>query len=502
MSTQLSMNKNRTLAETIPLEMQDFLRLDENRTLLVVSDHYEDPKIQSFIARLQKLGRTRGVQKVTLQELSERSRRAVSTDIDSATIQAAVKLFSDASARRASDIHIRIRENHADVLYRVHGRLTPITQWHLAFAGSICATIYGVLSDVADSVYNPSSFQDARVAKRDFLPVGIHGIRVASGPALDGTVMILRLLYEASGTDESLKGDGRILTLGYEKSQADQIQTMMMRPSGINIVSGPTGSGKSTTLKQILELLSEKRPELNILTVEDPPEYPIKGAVQMPVTNANTEEERKRAFNSAIRAAMRMDPDVIMIGEIRDRESAKLALQAAMTGHQVWATLHTNSAFGVIIRLVELLSSPEIPDPVQLIADSTVLSGIVFQRLTQIVCPNCSRLLSEDTSAIPPDTLQRVMKVFSNDIDAIRVVGPGCPKCSHEKVIGSTVCSEVVLTNDELLRILRSENVDSAKRHWQNQLNGKPIMYHALEKIRVGKLDPSWAEGVVGPLCV
>ena len=495
------MSNSTHLVQSIPADLVEFLHLTDG-VLSVVRERMLDPRVLSLKSRFQKLGHVREVRVVSYEEILQ-LKKEDPTDANeehSLTIQSTLDLFSRAVKERASDIHIRVHEGYAQVFFRVLGSMTKFFDWPAPFAASICSTIYQVMCDIADPVYNPGTYQDARIAKREYLPKGLHGIRVASGPKVGGVCMVLRLLYNDSGT-EDVGSVERLTSLGYNETHVAAINLMMMRPSGINIIAGPTGSGKSTTLKHILEAISLERPELNILTVEDPPEYPIRGAVQMPVTNAATEEERRLAFTSAIRAALRMDPDVIMIGEIRDRESARLALQAAMTGHQVWATLHTNSAFGIITRLVELLASSEMPNPMGILADSTVFSGLVFQKLTKTLCPDCRQSLATASDRLDPDLFQRLSKVLDPaSRRGVYVAGPGCDRCDGAAIAGRTVVSEVVATDESLLAVLRNSGVEAAKDFWVKEQFGMPVRSHAIEKIKLGIISPKGAEDVIGPL--
>lgn len=489
---------------TVPPEIADWVILLANGELLIAEPKKTDARVLSFESNLRKRGAQFERKIVSLEELAEKlQKQQVASDKVNETLtqQEAMDLFREAAKKRASDIHIRVNANYADVLFRVHGSLVKHTQWERSYADAMCRTIYASLADVADATYKPSTFQDARIGNAEgALPTGLHGIRVASGPKTGGTIMVLRLLYE--DTDMIRGGIAeRLRKLGYDDSQIQLVRFMMRRPSGINIVSGPTGSGKSTGLKHVLEAIGIERPDMNILAVEDPPEYPIANVVQIPVTNAETEDERRQKFGEAIRAALRMDPDVIMIGEIRDRESARLALKAAMTGHQVWSTLHTNSAFNIINRLVEELSSVEMVDPLRLIADSTVLTGMMFQRLVKTLCPHCKLPLEQHRSRVPSDVFDRLMKIIPyNDFNKIYVKGDGCEKCDGKGVSGRTVLAEVVVPDPKMLELLRTKGVDAAQDYWVRGQNGKTIVDHAISKVVRGIIDPLAAEEAVGPL--
>jgi general secretion pathway protein E len=290
--------------------------------------------------------------------------------------------------------------------------------------------------------------------------------------------------------------------LGFCSEQYEQLQVLKKRPTGMIIISGPTGSGKSTTLQRALKsYIRETEGKKHVLTVEDPPEYTILGAVQTPVANAGTEQERASAFQKSIKAAMRLDPDVIMIGEMRDAPSAKLALQAAMTGHQVWSTLHANGAFHIITRLVDMGLD------IKMISDPLITAGLVSQRLLRKLCPHCKRPLMR------PDVLEELQSKdpsfrthfnrFSSvlDLDSVFVLGHGCnaPGC-YKGVTGMTVAAEVVVTDTQLMEYIKNYQLVAALKYWKENLGGVSMVDHALSKVRSGLVDPFDAENAVGHL--
>jgi type II secretory ATPase GspE/PulE/Tfp pilus assembly ATPase PilB-like protein len=176
---------------------------------------------------------------------------------------------------------------------------------------------------------------------------------------------------------------------------------------GLNVVAGPTGSGKSTTLQRnMIKLLQEKNYQINMLTVEDPPEYPIPGARQMPVTNANTEEEKTEQFTKALSAALRSDPDVILVGETRSLSTAELTFQGALSGHGVWTTLHANSAPAIITRLRDMGIQP------YLLNDPELVKGLVSQRLFRLLCPACRQSIKTKEGTPEFERLKDSDKIF------------------------------------------------------------------------------------------
>ena len=362
--------------------MQEIVCLLEDGRLLVSRSHLNNPNVRAFKARLERLDFDYTLHAVEMSDISRAytgARVSSRQDINASDMQIhARELFKRAVRLRASDIHIRVSQRSSTrIFFRIHNDLEFQEEQTYEFGHQLCTTIYQAMADVADATYETLSSQDARISDRNKIPYGLDGIRVATSPQVDGHIMVLRLLYN----DTDANADAT--ALGYTAAQAHGFYLMKRKPTGINIIGGPTGSGKSTTLQRLLSsIIRESSGRKNVITVEDPPEYPIPGAVQTPVTNAESEEERARAFQSAIKAAMRLDPDVMMIGEVRDTPSARLAVQAAMTGHQVWTTLHANGAFQIIDRLVDL------GVPAELVCDSGIVTGLTCQRLLKVICPH------------------------------------------------------------------------------------------------------------------
>jgi type II secretory ATPase GspE/PulE/Tfp pilus assembly ATPase PilB-like protein len=230
-----------------------------------------------------------------------------------------------------------------------------------------------------------------------------------------------------------------------------------------------------------------------VITVEDPIEYPIPGAVQTPVTNAPTEDERSRLFSAAIANAMRLDPDTIMIGEVRDRASAQNALRAAMTGHQVWTTVHANGAIAIVDRLVDLGL------PLEMVADHTVTTGLISQRLVKLLCPGCRKPLAGHERELPADLLHRLQRVLGH-LAGVYLDGPGCDQCRGLGTIGRSVVAEIVLPDAQFFELIRKGQKVAAMEYWQRELQGRTMLEHAIEKVAAGLVDPRTAERTVGHL--
>jgi general secretion pathway protein E len=464
--------------------------LDDGR-LLISKSHIFDPSVNAFIGRLKRLKEPHRVLQVDMKVIAEMYEEALPMRRNTSFSEMqdmAKTMFRKATRLRASDIHIRVDVRHnTQIYYRIQNDLEFIEEHSYDTGDKLCTAIYQSMADIGDSTFEPLSRQDARISDRAKLPEGIDGIRIATSPKTGGFLFVMRLLYNDTADDLDLR------SLGFSGEQSDNLERMKQCPTGIIVIGGPTGSGKSTTLQRVLaSIIREEAGKKHVITVEDPPEYPIMGAVQTPVTNAQTEEERSKAFQNAIKSAMRLDPDVIMIGEVRDTPSARLAVQAAMTGHQVWTTVHANNALAILDRMIDL------GVPVELLADASIITGLICQRLLKVLCPQCKLPINTVLDRYSQADLQRIMSVA--ELEKVHVIGHGCESCRNTGIIGRTVVAETVLTDDKLLAFIRQRDKLSAMAYWRNELHGLTMRDHALLKVTQGTVDPFQAEAVVGRL--
>lgn len=464
---------------------------DTTSVLFVSKDHAFHAGVRSYMQMLRNKGHSPDVQQVAMDVI--RTKRANITENKASVLVmsemqlTAKDIFRKAVLSRASDIHIRVSfKGHTKVLFRIHNDLEQIAEHPASWGKMLCSAIYTAMSDISDSTYEELARQDGRISGRDRLPAGLDGIRIATTPQVDGNVMVLRLLY--NDADKSTD----VCALGYSEVQRDSLALMKRRPTGINIIGGPTGSGKSTTLQRtLLSIHQECRGTKHIITVEDPPEYPMPGIVQTPVADAHTDEERSAAFQAAIKATMRLDPNVIMIGEMRDTPSVRLAIQAAMTGHQVWSTVHANSAFAIIDRMVDLGIS------LNMMSDPSIVTGLICQRLLKVLCSHCKKPLAQLLERYSEEDQARVMA--SVDLSATHVAGDGCEHCRGTGIIGRTVVAEVVVPDQALMAFVRKGDRDLAIDYWRAR-GGLTMLDSAIIKINAGLIDPFQAEDEVGPL--
>ena len=397
-----------------------------------------------------------------------------------------LNLIAEAASRRCSDIHVTVGRYEAVIRMRCDGVMERVREVQASWAAELLASAFN-MADASDASYRNLDYQGARISEiRTPLPKGVQSIRLQFNPLPNGgRYLIARLLYATSAADSG----GDVNTLGYGWSHVDQINDMRRKPFGINVICGPTGSGKSTTLQRALTaLMREKRNQINVITIEDPPEYVIDGAAQLPVTNASTDEERKEKFRAAIAASLRSDPDVIMIGEIRDAASSGLAFAAAMTGHQVWASLHANDAISILDRFLDQGVEP------YKLSDHTLITGLIGQRLIRSVCPRCAieygdahkRGLIEDYIAVECE------RVAGGKLDEIRVANPSPPKeCGcRGGYKGRQVIAETIVPDLEFMKHVRKGNKEDAVAYWIEELNGLTMLEHAGQKMMRGLCDP------------
>ena len=355
-----------------------------------------------------------------IQRVSENVDPLVPAEIDAERpiIRLVDHIVAEGISAGASDIHLETEESGVSVRYRVDGVLKEMMKLPKAVEGPLVSRIK-IMSgmDIADRL-RPQGGR-ARVA----INGGLIDLRVSTLPASNGEKVVIRILDPKSATRS-------VESLGLDPVDGPRIQKLLDVREGLILVTGPTGSGKTTTLYAALRLLLPRG--LNIITVEDPVEYRIPGIVQVQI-----HEKAGLTFASALRSVLRQDPDVVLIGEIRDRETAGIALQASLTGHLVFATLHTNDACSSIVRLTDL--------GVDAAKLAGALKGVVAQRLIRRLCRSC-RIVAN--AGVPRRLLGSVPE------DSLIYIPTGCPDCGLTGYRGRVAVTEVLLTTPEIERAI------------------------------------------------
>ncbi len=397
-----------------------------------------------------------------------------------------VAIVTKAAASRVSDIHIVVAD-HTTVLFRTNGLMQVEFEYNKEWGESFVRAAFAS-ADISDANYAQNEYQAAqKVGKTALrgsggklvLPRNVQGIRLQFNPIAFGTrYVVMRLLYDEDDTDTA----GDLSILGFEPQEIEIFYRLRAIPTGIVVVAGPTGSGKSTTLQRnMISMLKERNYELNLITVEDPPEYPIPGARQMPVTNAATEELKDREFTKALAASLRSDPDALMIGEIRTLAAADLAFRGALSGHNVWTTLHANSAPAILMRLKDMgVEDFKLQDP-------SIMKGLLSQRLFRKICPYC-RVRARDKLDNP--AVQRLHQAFGDiGVELSYLRGPGCKNCDFRGVKGRTVVGEFVLPDGTFLDLMLRGESKKALDYWVTELNGRTLKEAAQARMLKGLID-------------
>ncbi len=474
-------------------DTQSLLALFSDGTFLVSNTHKFDGRVLSFQSLVRKKGglihRPVYVSMSLLNMLYSTAVKNYQSTVskeDAISNNQMQKDFVDivyrASEQKVSDIHVVVAD-HTTVMFRIDGSMQTILEydknWGEAFVRSVFAS-----ADISDSNYAQNEFQvgqklgstPLRGEKDLYLPENVLSIRLQFNPIAFGTrYLVMRLLYANASTSSA----DSLHELGFSDYEDEKLYRMRSFPTGLCIIAGPTGSGKSTTLQRVMiKMLKEKNYELNLITVEDPPEYPIPGARQMPVTNATTEEEKEDAFNLALAASLRSDPDAIMVGEIRTLSSAELTFKAALSGHNVWSTLHANSAPAIVNRLLDMgIDSFKLKDP-------ELIRGLLSQRLFKKLCPKCREPIANHPDHPSYKRLESALGKYG--IEQSFIKGKGCPFCNGKGIVGRIVASEIVIPDSVFLDKLVSGNKKDAVHYWTNELSGRTLKEDAIEKMLRG----------------
>lgn len=352
-----------------------------------------------------------------------------------------------------SDIHIQPEEGEILVRYRLDGILYQSTALPKALSPALVSRIK-VLSGM--NITETRAPQDGRFkVKRDNQE---YDLRVSTMPTIYGETVVMRILDKSASTM-------KLEQLGFSQNSLEVYQSLIERPNGIVLITGPTGSGKTTTLYASLNMINY--PDINIMTVEDPVEYRLRMVRQ---TQVNV--KAGVTFASAMRSILRQDPDVVMIGEMRDRETAEIAVQAAMTGHLVFSTLHTNDAPGAVSRLVNMGVEPF------LIASSVV--GVVAQRLVRANCKRCVETYAPEEQMLKSIGLQGTANItFSK--------GKGCEHCRQSGYKGRVSLFEILTIDDKIRDLIMNRGTPhTIRKHAVETQDFKTLREDGIDKVVKG----------------
>jgi len=488
----------------IAKETQNLLAYFSGGEIVISRTHRYDGRVLAFLELLAHEGRKRldpfysdlGLLSAIYKQYDAKiSGVAARTrlDYDNQMQKDFVDIIARAAAMKVSDVHIEVADQ-TTVSFRIDGNMQSVLEYNSQWGESFVRAAFAS-SDQSNSNYAQNEYQSAQKDGRTplrgtrdlYLPTGVMGIRMQFNPIAFGSrYVVMRLLYD--NPSEGIKTE-------QEFGEYEQRLLLRMRafPTGLVVVAGPTGSGKSTTLFHNMSLmLKEHDYELNLITVEDPAERKIFGAHQIPVTNANNEEQREEKFTEALASALRSDPDALMVGEIRTLSAAQLTVKGALSGNAVWTTLHANSAMAALTRLLDMGVEAF------KLKDETMMRGLVSMRLFRTLCPKCKEPL---TAHPEHPAYARVLEAFGTAaMGQIYVRGKGCEFCDKKGVIGRVKAGEIIITDNQFLALALNGQTADAVSYWLENLDGRTLKEAAIELMLKGLIDPSELERWVGLL--
>jgi type IV pilus assembly protein PilB len=372
---------------------------------------------------------------------------------DAPVVRLANLIIRQAIRDKASDIHIQPEDNRVRIRYRIDGILHD----SMSVPKKVQAPLVSRIKVVAEmDIAEKRAPQDGRISLR--LAGREYDLRVSTNPGVNGEKVVMRIL-DKRGVQVGLR------QLGIPANMMEEFENLINRSYGIVAVTGPTGSGKSTTLYSVLNTINS--PEKNILTIEDPVEYQLPG-----LTQSQVNERAGVTFANALRSFLRQDPDIILVGEMRDPETALIATEAALTGHLVFSTLHTNDAPTAVARLIEMGVEPF------LIAASVI--GVLAQRLVRVICPDC-----KESYTPPVEAIRRLQ--LTTDVDSVTFYrGQGCDRCRQTGYRGRSGIFELVTVTDGLRELILRKAPTHEIRQQALEGGMVTLQHDAMQKILEG----------------
>lgn len=474
-----------------------------NKILYVEKGTIGDPVLLTCIERNNARGLVYAIEMVGFDEIASLQNQGlkqkhISKEEEEMLNRAeAIDIISTAAKYHASDIHIMNRGNHCEVQIGLQGGLRVLTRKPQNTGEVLMRVMYQGLAKVRDSSFQELQFQNAQIPG-DVLPnTNVTGIRIIRGPCYPDSnqFMTLRLQYNNAKSEEYTlpplelprKPDGifQLKNKGWTTSNIEKLQLLMDSPNGIIIFTGPTGSGKTTSMYEALQEIARKSPDLRLVTIEDPNEYSMPWAVQLTVTNTKNDAETGKKYRELVRVSLRMAPNNILLNELRGPDVAIAAIEAAVTGHQVWTTMHVTDPFQFVDRL-------ETMDPIRLarkiFCDEKTIQGVVGQRLLAKLCRHCSKLALKENTLSP--RLLRDLATWG-DISRVRVKGDGCKKCNFLGISERFAVAEVVVLDSEVMNDFIEHGSAVARKNYRKRPDADPSMLEAaIAYVLGGAVDP------------
>jgi len=516
----------------IPDEARNLCALFESGLWLVSASHRRSPLVTSVAQAAKRQGYKVDEPRYVTPNIiiqayiyADRSEGGGHYDVNAAR-RRIVATLEQAVQMGANDVHVESVNGRAVVQFRIDGSLRRQDVWTQREGDQFLAAVYSHSIGQSGATANFQEPQaamltsDARGEEIITLPKGVISVRCQWVPLSNGGAYLdMRLSYDSA----HLWGENFVMadvdSLGFSQEQLRVVQSLRAAPGGLRIFSGPVNQGKTTTLRVVLNRrMAETEMRLNCLIIEDPPEGGVIGARQIGVSASVKDEQREKTFIEIMRCALRLDPDIVMLGEVRDLQTAQFAFRLALTGRQVYTTSHVYSALATPKRLRDIGMEPYI------VYDHNLVRGMACQRLLRSMCPHCRIPLNvycEEFGPTARDLARRlraglaimdasrnkafvgkpVMECLTEpDLSNVFFANPeGCPKC-YKGRSGRTVSAEIIETDAKLMSLLSDNREDEAEKYWLSPLglNGITMLQRGLEKVRAGEVSPDDAEFELG----
>lgn len=503
--------------EFLSLSLVDKVAIDEDKNIAYTDARTSGhPYFLSWLAKNERHGITVSVETREISQIAALReqgfvQKAIEGDKKDLLVRNyALDLIITASKHGASDIHLMMRGTHTDVQFEIQSKLYHFAALFHNEGLAIARAIFQGLAQTKSAMFEELSYQNAQISGSEFpAQCKLSSCRIFRGPAFSlgadsGGFMTIRLQYAAGHQQE----DGlpqlahpkipasrfALQEMGYSAAQIAKLELLMNTPAGAILFTGPTGSGKTTTLFQILEQLARLRPYSRQVCVEDPVENPMPWAVQMVITNAKNDEEVGIEYANLTRGALRMAPKILFLGEIRGPAVGLSVIEAALTGHQVWTTIHTTDPFLAIDRL-------ELMDHVKLnrkrFCDHTIVRGLVAQRLLPQLCEHCKVSLKGNENLLSERQIEALGSHGNLEHVFLHKAG-GCERCNFTGSSNRQAIAEVVVCDEELMNDFINQGTLTARKNYRARRGADlPMLDQALLRVFSGVVDPRSVEEAI-----
>jgi len=474
----------------IGADLRKSLAVFKNGTALVAEGQRHAPGIKLILDRARRMG----LQLVDIREVDPptigRIYGAPATrfnlthwkTLELERQKSLARIIAEAAELKASDIHMRVMDDRTEVKVRVNGRMREMRDEGSQEGQEMIRAAFAVATGQGSGGTDSTFQQGAMFQKSGLLPANVEMLRLQYTPTSDMRgALVMRLKYVGKS------GETDVDSLGYSAQQSADLKKMRLKTNGMYIFAGKVSSGKTTTLQRCLNaMFLDKRKEISIYAAEDPKELELLGAIQAQITAGQNAND---AFKMAMKAALRSDPNVIVLGEIRSEELTSMAVEAAKTGHALWSTVHAGSALGILNRLINLGADRED------LKDPRTVGGLIYQRLLGVLCRSCRITLREARARdeVDAELADKLVEITGQSDEALVCRGAGCSSC-FMGLSGRTVVAETVRPDARLLELYMDDSRIKAEQYWlapveSGGLGGAPVMHHAMVKVGAGIVD-------------